>query len=349
MTAVPVARDLASIDVGARQVQAAFAVARRIEVRRNQKNEPYADLELSDCTASYRCKVWSNAGEALETVQQVGNGAAVKVLFEPDSYQGMVQLDVKRLRAVTPEDEAEGYDPARLFGPAHELVRRLACRTLVVDIETVPTVDLRKAPPSIAQAVSKTAERREYDEAKVMALSPFFGQVVALAAGDGDRPADDMPVTVFVVPQPGRPLPELPPFVVCLREKELLEAFWGLAALADTVVTFNGQLFDIPYLVARSVILDVPARVDLLSRNAKGHCDVCAVLTQNGRSMQPASLEVVCWALGIESPKDDMDGSRVAPAYAAGELEKIATYNAADVRATAAVYRRLREQVLRFR
>jgi len=349
VTPVPLARDLATIDVTAPHVQAVFAVLRRIELRRNQKQETYADFELSDCTASYRCKAWASAKEALDAVRQLTAGTPVKALFTIDSYQGTTQLDVKRLRTLVAGDADEGYEPARLFGPAHQFVQPYACATLVVDIETVPTVDLRKAPPSIAQAVSKTAERREYDEAKVMALSPFFGQVVSLAVGDGSLEPSAMPVTTFVVPPPGRTPPELPPAVVCMSEKDLLEAFWGLAALAETVVTFNGQNFDIPYLVARSVVHGVPARVDLLGRNTKNHCDVCAVLTQNGRNLQPASLEVVCWALGIESPKGDMDGARVAPAYAAGELEKIAAYNAADVRATADVYRRLHDLVLRFR
>ena len=44
-----------------------------------------------------------------------------------------------------------------------------------------------------------------------------------------------------------------------------------------------------------------------------------------------------------------MDGSMVAPAYARGEIVKIADYNAHDVRATAAIYRKVRDLVLRYR
>jgi predicted RecB family nuclease len=44
-----------------------------------------------------------------------------------------------------------------------------------------------------------------------------------------------------------------------------------------------------------------------------------------------------------------MDGSMVAPTYARGDIEAIATYNAADVRATASVYRHLRQHLLPFR
>ena len=349
MSKLKIAKDMASIDMLTRDAQTVFAVARRVEIRRNQKNEPFGDLELSDCTASFRAKVWGSAAEALAAADKLLPGTPVKVMFAIDVFQGTTQLNVKKLRAVNEQDVEDGYDPAHLFGASHALVRDLQCNSLVIDIETVPTVDLRKAPPTIAQAVSKSAEQREYDEAKVMGLSPFFGQVVSLAVGDGDKDPSVMPVTVFVVPPRGHEGDKLPPWIHAVSEKELLEAFWSLASLADTVVTFNGFGFDVPYLVARSVILGVPARVDLLGRGFKPHCDVHSVLTQGSRNLQPASLEIVCWALGIDSPKGEMDGSMVAPAYQAGEIEKIATYNAADVRATAAVYQRVKELVLRFR
>ncbi len=344
------ARELASLDLGATTAQAVFAVARRIEARRTAKGDPMVTLELCDCTATFKAKIWAKEREAMAVAEGLRSGTAVKALVEISTYQGQVELEIKKLRAATDDDD--GFEPARLYGAAHALVREVACDTLVIDIETVPTVDLRKAPPTIAQTVSKAAEQRGYDEAKVMGLSPFFGQVVSLAVGDGSADPSVMPVTVFVVPPRGHEGKKLPAWVRAVSERELLDAFWGLAALAETVVTFNGFYFDVPYLVARSVILGVPARVDLLAQrygSTKPHCDVMKVFTADSRSLQPATLEIVCWALGIQSPKGDMDGSLVAPAYQAGEIEKIATYNAADVRATAAVYRRLAEMVLRYR
>ena len=77
--------------------------------------------------------------------------------------------------------------------------------------------------------------------------------------------------------------------------------------------------------------------------------DLYRVLTHGERSLGPTNLDVVCWALGIESPKEHMDGSMVAPAYERGDIVKVAEYNAQDVRATIDVYRRLRDSVLRFR
>jgi len=51
----------------------------------------------------------------------------------------------------------------------------------------------------------------------------------------------------------------------------------------------------------------------------------------------------------VPSPKTHMDGSQVGPAYARGEIEAIAEYNAADVRATIAVYQQVRDRLLTYR
>ena len=106
---------------------------------------------------------------------------------------------------------------------------------------------------------------------------------------------------------------------------------------------------NVPFVVARSMVHGIAARVDLLSQKfaLQPHLDLWDVLGRGGAG--PSKLEVICWALGIESPKDAMDGSMVAPAYARGEIEKIAEYNANDVRATCEVYRRTRDLVLRHR
>jgi hypothetical protein len=94
----------------------------------------------------------------------------------------------------------------------------------------------------------------------------------------------------------------------------------------------------------------VPARVDLLGKpyDLRPHLDLYRVL-QPGRALGPAGLDVLCWALGVESPKGALDGSQVAPTYARGDIEAIAAYNRGDVKATVAVYQRVRDTILRFR
>jgi len=228
---------------------------------------------------------------------------------------------------------------------------------LVFDIETVPAVDLRKAPPTIAQAVGKHAERNEWDQSKVMSLSPYFGQVVSLAVGDGDQDPRTQDVTVFAVPPATPPLVPsahaAPSWIRPVSEPDLLRAFWALAGHASVIVSYNGRGFDVPFLIGRSLIHEIPIRVDLMGSpySLRPHLDLFHVLAGGGSSWGrgPSSLDVVCWAFGFASPKEAMDGSMVATAYAKGDLGQIALYNAGDVRATTAVFQRVRDGLLRWR
>jgi DNA polymerase elongation subunit (family B) len=201
----------------------------------------------------------------------------------------------------------------------------------------------------IGQAVAKSAERQDWDDAKVMSLSPYFGKVVSLAVGDGDQEPRTQDVTVFAVSADAEAPKGLPSWIRVVTEIDLLRAFWALAGNAEVVVTYNGRGFDVPFMVARSLIHEVPVAVDLVSNrfSLRPHLDLYQVLGQQGRG--PSSLDVVCWALGLTSPKEEMDGSMVATAYAKGDLGSIALYNAGDVRATTGVYQRVRDGVLRYR
>lgn len=325
----------------------AFAVVRSVRKAQTKAGKPFVELRLGDRSASVGAKIWSESGRAMQTAVELPRGAHVKVLFAPDTYRGAVQLDVRGLREV---GEGEpGYDASSLLDEGARLVSDLVCDTVVFDIETVPAHDLRRVPPTVAQAVTKYADRQEWDESKVMSLSPYFGKVVSLAVGDGEVAPDEQEVTVFVVPPEGAVLGEMPPWIRPVTETELLTAFWALAGDARCVVSYNGRGFDVPFLVGRSLVRGVPVKTDLMSGRftLRPHLDLFDVL--GGRGRGPSSLDVVCWALGVSSPKEDMDGSMVAVSYEKGELQKIAEYNAGDVRATTTVFQRVRDDVLRFR
>ena len=336
--------DLGHIDVAAGGLFTAFALVRSIRKGETRAGKPYYELRLSDRAASRVAKVWSDNGRAMQEAAEIVVGDHVKVKFEVETYKGTVQLDLRRIRRAK---EGE-YDPLLLHVEGHELVADLLCDTLVFDIETVPAVDMRRVPPTIAQAVGKVAERNEWDHTKVMSLSPYFGQVVSLAVGDGEQDSRTQDVTVFVVPPPGSKPAGLPAWIRPVSEVDLLRAFWALAGHAQVVVSYNGRGFDVPFIVARSLIHKVAVRCDLLSNrySLRPHLDLYQVL---GQTRGPASLDVVCWALGLASPKLDMDGSMVATTYAKGDLDSIALYNAGDVRATTGVYQRVRDIVLQFR
>jgi predicted PolB exonuclease-like 3'-5' exonuclease len=332
----------------------AFAVVRLLRRGQTRAGKPFYDIRLSDRTRTVAGKIWSDASRAMAAAEDLKPGDHVKALFEIDEYKGALQISIKGLRAATPGEP--GYDPVVLVDEGHDLVADLLCDVLVFDIETVPAHDLRKAPSTIAQAVAKHAERNEWDVSKVMSLSPYLGQVVSLAVGNGDQDPRTQDVTVFVVPPPGMgpaQIALLPSWIRPVSEPELLRAFWTLAGQASCVVSYNGRGFDVPFLLGRSLIHGVPVRVDLLSSPSyalRPHLDLFNVVAPGGGfGRGPASLDVVCWALGVTSPKESMDGSMVAATYAKGDVAQIALYNAGDVRATTAVYQRVRDGVLRFR
>lgn len=332
----------------------AFAVVRLLRRGQTRAGKPFFDIRLSDRTRTIAGKIWSDATRAMAAAEDLAAGAHVKALFELDEYKGALQISIKGLRLAQPGEP--GYDPAMLVDEGHELVADLLCDVLVFDIETVPAVDLRKVPTTIGQAVAKHAERNEWDVSKVMSLSPYLGQVVSLAVGNGDQDPRTQDVTVFAVPPPGHAPPlghaPLPNWIRPVSEPDLLRAFWTLAGHASCVVSFNGRGFDVPFLIGRSLIHGVPVRTDLLSSPyaLRPHLDLYNVVAPGGGfGRGPASLDVVCWALGVTSPKESMDGSMVAATYAKGDVGQIALYNAGDVRATTAVFQRVRDTVLRFR
>lgn len=344
-TALP---NLAAIDGPVGGLFTVFAVARQVRRAQTRAGKPYFELKLADRSRTIAAKIWSDATRAMQSAEEIKVGTHVKVLFEVESYQGATQLNVRGIRPV--RDEDPGYDAKAIVEEGMHLVEDLLCSTLVFDIETVPGFDLRKAPSTIAQAVAKQAERNEWDHSKVMSLSPFFGRVVSLAVGDGEQDPRTQEVTVFVVPPEGstHKADKAASWIRPVSEADLLRAFWTLAGHAEVVVSYNGRGFDVPFLIGRSLVHRVPARVDLLSNrfSLRPHLDLCQVLT-TGRG--GASLDVVCWALGLSSPKEEMDGSMVATAYAKGDLASIALYNAGDVRATTDVYQRVRDDLLRYR
>lgn len=323
---------LAEIDPDAQGDYIAFAILHGVEIRQTKAGKPFATCDLGDTTRRVTARIWAEAEEALRAVRTIPAGTPVKVLFTAERYRDELQLNVRRLRAAEP-------------GEFDETLLRNAdvCRFLVFDVETVPAYDRRDLPTTVAETVARHAEKHNREESMVMALSPFLGKVVSLAFTDGAKSPGDREVKALVVPPPGSEDDALPEWMQPMEEAELLRAFWQLAAGAETVVTFNGISFDVPFLIGRSVVHDVEVPVDLVSSRGlqRPHLDVLRLMAAGGRLLGPSTLDVVCLALGIESPKVQMDGSMVAPAYQKGEIRKIAEYNAQDVRATAAILDRV--------
>jgi hypothetical protein len=333
-----------------------YAQLRSVKELQTVDKRPFLIVELADIHAVIEAKIWDDSAEAMDAARGAAMRGPVKVRGRVKEWQGQPQLVIERFKAVDPAQAPEGFDLGQLVDPALAAVEDLCCKTLVFDVETVPAFDRRDLPPDIAEALTNYTSRKfaepdvvDAESKKFMGMSPFFGKVVSLAIGDGDAEPGEDDVTVLAVPPEGTAIADCPAWLRPMSEVELLRSFWALASRAETVVSFNGRGFDVPFLVTRSLIHGIAARVDLVSHRyaLRPHLDLYELLTQRNRG--PSSLNVVCWALGVASPKEVMDGSMVAPAYARGEIRKIAEYNAHDVRATSSIYRKVRDLVLRYR
>jgi hypothetical protein len=143
-------------------------------------------------------------------------------------------------------------------------------------------------------------------------------------------------------------------FVPCADEGELLTEFWEVAVRYESIITFNGRGFDIPFLYLRSAMLNVLiSRKDWLGYRyqIEPHCDLLEQLTFYGVSGRDGAarrfnLDFYCKAFGIPSPKSHgvtgLDVSRLA---AEGRGREIAEYCLGDVHATVELYRIWKERL----
>lgn len=143
-------------------------------------------------------------------------------------------------------------------------------------------------------------------------------------------------------------------FAPCADEVELLTAFWDLARHYDSIVTFNGRGFDVPFIYLRSALLNVPiTKKDWLGYRfqTEPHCDLAEQLTfynVSGRdgAARKFNLDFYCKAFGIESPKSHgVTGMDVNHLMAEGKFREIAEYCLRDVHATVSLYRIWKERL----
>lgn len=108
----------------------------------------------------------------------------------------------------------------------------------------------------------------------------------------------------------------------------------------DHFVIGHNVQFDIGFLWRRSRVLGVPVPgwlpAPLARANAYG--DTMTLWAGFGGRV---SLDNLCRALGVPTSKDGITGAEVFDAWLAGQTERIAEYNADDVRATAKCWHRL--------
>ncbi len=186
-------------------------------------------------------------------------------------------------------------------------------------------------------------------------LWPFTAQVVCIAMVNADTgrgqvlyQSDDFeeePEEAEAAPVEFAPQPD---------EGELLTAFWDVAKRYDSIVTFNGRGFDVPFLYLRSALLNVPiSRKDWLGYryNTEPHCDLAeqfSFYNVSGKegAARKFNLDFYCKAFGIPSPKaQGVTGLDVNDLLAEGRHREIAEYCLRDVEATVELYKIWKERL----
>ena len=189
---------------------------------------------------------------------------------------------------------------------------------LVFDIETtaLPVENFDEAQqeylfreaeklPDVTDRATKRAEIQ-----RMFSLWPFTAQVVCIAMLNAETQRGQVLFTAEDYDEePGEAGPV--EFVPCVDEVELLTAFWDVAKHYDTIVTFNGRGFDVPFIYLRSALLNVPiSRKGWLGYRyaTEPHCDLAeqfSFYNVSGRegAARKFNLDFYCKAFGIESPK----------------------------------------------
>lgn len=206
-----------------------------------------------------------------------------------------------------------------------------------------------------AQKLPEESDRqnRRAEISQQLNLYPLTAQVVCIAMLNADTSRGQVLFTADDYEpesEEGGPVE----FVPCMDEPELLTAFWDVAKHYETVVTFNGRGFDVPFVYLRSALLNVPiSRKDWLGYRyqTEPHCDLAEQLTFYGVSGRDGAarrfnLDFYCKAFGIESPKSQgVTGMDVNALMAAGCYGRIAEYCLRDVRATVRLYQIWKERL----
>ncbi len=203
----------------------------------------------------------------------------------------------------------------------------------------------------ISDEPARAARRTEIDQQR--SLWPLTGQVICIAMLNAESARGQVLYTADEHEESAGEGGSVE-FVTCVDEAELLAAFWDVAKRYDTIVTFNGRGFDVPFLYLRSALLNVSiSRKDWLGYRfqTEPHCDLAEQLTFYGVSGRDGAarrfnLDFYCKAFGIDSPKSHgVTGRDMNSLLAQGRNRDIAEYCLRDVKATLQLYQMWKERL----
>ncbi|BAO55020.1 3'-5' exonuclease [Nonlabens marinus] len=228
------------------------------------------------------------------------------------------------------------------------MIQRLALENILfLDIETVPQTehfnDLETEDQELF-ALKTQYQRKDdstpeafYERAGIWAE---FGKIICISVGFFTRPDSDRSFRMHSYT--GTEFKILTDFSKMLQDH--------FSRNDHLLCGHNAKEFDFPYIARRMIIhgMELPAKLNLFGKKPWEipHLDTME-LWKFGDYKHYTSLKLLTRVLGIESPKDDIDGSQVRNVfYEDKDITRIANYCERDVVAVAQVFLRLRGEKL---
>jgi predicted PolB exonuclease-like 3'-5' exonuclease len=205
------------------------------------------------------------------------------------------------------------------------------------DIETIPNmamVDCLPEPEPAAnikdpEKIAADVQKKKAKQVDTMALSPMFGRICAFSWYGSDGYGCDVMKEVSEAEE------------IRLVESALTH-FTITNDTAPSIITWNGNAFDLPFLIKRAMLLRVavPSGFPGLSYFTKRyshvpHCDMMQELA--GWGQQTTSLDVAAKViLGKQKPEHDF--TQFAKQITCGDGEQIGLYCLNDSEMTYEIY-----------
>ncbi|MBU4285188.1 ribonuclease H-like domain-containing protein [Patescibacteria group bacterium] len=197
---------------------------------------------------------------------------------------------------------------------------------IFLDIETIPA---HKEHHEVLRFINvkKEAQKKKFEDFESMLLKTSFdgafGRILCIGYAINDNPIDILYEKD--------------------DEKKILEDFWELAKNADLFIGHNVMDFDLRFIYQRSIVNNVKPTKDLSFARYRNNpiFDTMREWSKWNISNENAGLEYIALAMGISSPKNNIDGSQVYDYYKKGKIKEILEYCKKDVETTRLVYKRM--------
>lgn len=224
---------------------------------------------------------------------------------------------------------------------------------LIFDIETVgedfASLD-ETTQETLTRWIKKEAQNENEYKAQLedlkngLGFSPLTGEIAAIGVLDYDK---NKGVVYYQAPEEkNEEFEEDGVKFKQMTEKEMLENFWLGSEKYNEFISFNGRIFDVPYLMIRSAKHKIKPSKDLMSNrylpsqkyNAK-HIDLLDQLNFYGAVRRKGNLHLWCRLFGIKSPKaEGITGDDIKRLFGEKRFKDIAKYNVGDLKATKELY-----------